>query len=118
MRKSIARIPVRSRTRPIVFACGGGGGGGAADTGLLRADFRKLVDGGIDDRLNAYPWGVELFDGDDDGTPEIYVGTLSNAFCLQAGVIGLPPERWECPNELWERETTSGPSSSPASIPP
>jgi len=101
MRKTTIRILSVLALAAIAFACGGGGGG-APDTGLLRADFRKLVDGGIDDRINAYPWGVELFDGDRDGTPEIYVGTLSNALCMQAGVLSLPPERWECPNELWD----------------
>ncbi len=103
MRTLAARTLASLGLATIVFACGGGGGG-VPDTGLLRGDFRRIADGGIDDRINAYPWGVELFDGDRDGTPEIYIGTLANALCMQAGVVGLPPERWQCPNELWNED--------------
>ena len=86
----------------VIFACGGGGSSPVpVDTGLLASDFTRIATDGIDDRINSYPWGVALFDGDDDGTPEIYIGTLSNALCMQAGVIDLPPVRWQCPNALW-----------------
>jgi len=70
--------------------------------------FIRIVRGGIDDRLNGYPWAMELFDGDRDGTPEVYVGTVQNPLCLQVGLAeligqgqGLPPERWQCRNDLW-----------------
>lgn len=70
--------------------------------------FTRIVQGGIDDRLNGYPWAMELFDGDGDGTPEVYVGTVQNPLCVQTGLGGMlgastdePPARWKCPNELW-----------------
>ncbi len=88
-----------------MLSCGGGDGGFVPpDTGLSLEHFERIASGGIDDRLNAYPWGVELFDGDGDGTPEIYIGTLANALCMQAGVLSLPPERWQCPNDLWDAD--------------
>ena len=82
------------------------------DTGLRQEDFKKIADGGVDDRLNSYPWAMEQFDGNGDGTPEIYVGTIANALCLQAPLMSwvelalpgfqlLPPTRWQCPNDLW-----------------
>jgi len=79
------------------------------DTGLNQQDFRQVAANGVDDRFQSYPWAVEPFDGDGDGTPEIYVGTAPNALCIQApGMIWLdeaipdyqflPPERWQCDN--------------------
>ncbi len=73
--------------------------------GLTEADFELIVDGGIDDRLNGYPWAMEQFDGDGDGTPELYIGTVQNPLCLQVW-IGAdpntpPPVRWQCRNDLW-----------------
>jgi hypothetical protein len=71
--------------------------------------FTRIVSGGIDDRLNGYPWAMELFDGDKDGTPEVYVGTVQNPLCTQTGLIAWflepltpkPPKRWQCRNDLW-----------------
>jgi len=82
------------------------------DTGLRQEDFRKIAGGGVDDRINSYPWAMEQFDGNRDGTPEIYIGTIANALCLQAPLMSwvelvlpgfqlLPPERWQCRNDLW-----------------
>jgi len=83
----------------------------AADLGsdaLKQGAFTRIVSGGIDDRLNGYPWAMELFDGDKDGTPEVYVGTVQNPLCVQAGAAGAvfntqvkPPKRWQCLNSLW-----------------
>ncbi len=81
--------------------------------GLNEDDFVQIASDGVDDRLNSYPWAMEQFDGDGDGTPEIYVGTISNALCIQApgmayldelipGYTFLPPERWQCRNDLWD----------------
>lgn len=103
MRKTITRFPAVLGLALLALSCGGGSSG-PPDTGLVRGDFKMIVDGGIDDRINAYPWGVELFDGDGDGTPEIYIGTLANALCMQAGVLALPPDRWLCPNALWSAD--------------
>jgi len=83
------------------------------DGGLYQKDFKRIAAGGIDDRLNSYPWAMELFDGDRDGTPEVYIGSLGNALCIQTpgmfwldyvlpGYTFMPPERWQCPNELWD----------------
>jgi hypothetical protein len=71
--------------------------------------FVRIVKGGIDDRLNGYPWAMELFDGDKDGTPEVYVGTVHNPLCTQTALIAAfldtatpaPPKRWQCRNDLW-----------------
>ncbi len=75
------------------------------DCGLSQEDFVLIASGGIDDRLNGYPWAMEQFDGDDDGTPEIYVGTVQNPLCLQywigANPNYPPPVRWQCRNDLW-----------------
>jgi hypothetical protein len=75
---------------------------------LHGADFVRIVSGGIDERLNGYPWGMELFDGDGDGVPEVYVGTVANPLCLQAALgaqagyqVDIPPPRWQCRNDLW-----------------
>jgi hypothetical protein len=75
---------------------------------LAREDFVRIASGGIDERLNGYPWGMELFDGDGDGVPEVYVGTVANPLCLQAALgaqagydVDLPPPRWQCRNDLW-----------------
>jgi len=85
--------------------------GFACNTGLNEEDFTRIAGQGVDDRLNSYPWAMEQFDGDGDGTPEIYVGTLGNALCLQAPLMSwislipcvhyLPPVRWQCRNDLW-----------------
>ena len=82
--------------------------------GLDAEDFRMIASDGIDERLNSYPWAMEQFDGDGDGTPEVYIGTINNALCHQMPGIGsidifpnyelLPPERWQCPNEYWDPE--------------
>ncbi len=80
--------------------------------GLKQEDFKKIAAAGVDDRLNSYPWAMEQFDGDGDGTPEVYIGTIGNALCLQAPLMSwvelaipgfqlLPPARWQCPNDLW-----------------
>lgn len=82
----------------------------SADQGLTVSGFVRIVAGGVDDRLNGYPWAMEQFDGDKDGIPEVYVGTVQNPLCLQAGVAGWaglsptnspPPVRWQCRNDLW-----------------
>jgi hypothetical protein len=80
--------------------------------GLTRQSFTKIAGGGVDNRLNSYPWGTELFDGDNDGEPEFYVGTVANALCIQAssetylysifGPDWKPPLRWQCRNDLWD----------------
>ena len=81
-----------------------------SDSGLSRDDFRPLVQGGIDDRLNSYPWAMATFDGDGDGVDEVYIGTLSNALCLQvpfgAGAstslpTPRPPSAWQCDVSHW-----------------
>ena len=73
--------------------------------GLNQEDFTIIASGGIDDRLNGYPWAVEQYDGDGDGTPEIYVGTVKNPLCLQvwigANPNSPPATRWQCRNDLW-----------------
>ena len=80
--------------------------------GLEEEDFKKITGNGVDDRLNSYPWAMDQFDGDGDGTPEIYIGTIANALCLQAPLVSwvelilpglqlLPPARWQCRNDLW-----------------
>ncbi|MFC1888299.1 hypothetical protein ACFL4G_00945 [Thermodesulfobacteriota bacterium] len=77
--------------------------------GLDTEDFRLIASDGIDERLNSYPWAMEQFDGDGDGTPEVYVGTINNALChqLRPDLGGSPPpEKWQCPNELWAPETS------------
>jgi hypothetical protein len=98
VQKTAIRILSFLGVTALAFGCGGGA---PPDTGLLAGDFVMIADGGIDDRIHSYPWGVALYDGDGDGTPEIYIGTLPNALCLQAGVLSLPPARWQCPNALW-----------------
>lgn len=79
--------------------------------GLERDDFRRLVANGIDDRLNSYPWAMALFDGNDDGVEEIFVGTIGNAVCLQlpfaAGLFAAlpflrPPSAWQCDVSHWD----------------
>lgn len=79
--------------------------------GLSREHFDLLVDGGVDDRIQSYPWAMELFDGDGDGEPEIYVGTIANALCLQLPMVPLlfelipglrPAECWECNIDHWD----------------
>ena len=82
------------------------GGLEISSCGLYEEDFTIIASGGIDDRLNGYPWAVEQFDGDDDGTPEIYVGTIMNPLCLQVWIgadanSAPPPVRWQCRNDLW-----------------
>jgi len=83
--------------------------GACDDGGLYEEDFTKIASDGVDDRMNSYPWAMEQFDGDGDGIPEVYVGTVSNALCIQApGMIWmnavipdftfLPPVRWQCDN--------------------
>jgi len=95
-----------------------GGTDGVEDMGISSAKtngFVQIVSGGIDDRRNGYPWAMEQFDGDRDGTPEIYIGTVHNPLCLQvvlsqllgeaAGLLAEldpPPERWQCRNDLWD----------------
>jgi len=82
---------------------------GCEDTGLKQEEFTQVAANGFDDRFNSYPWAMEQFDGDGDGTPEIYVGTVGNALCLQAPGMAwldevipdyhfLPPVRWQCDN--------------------
>jgi hypothetical protein len=85
---------------------------GCAGPGPLGAeDFRLLADGGIDDRLNSYPWAVATFDGDGDGAEEVYVGTMGNALCLQvplafdlmqSAFAPTPPDRWRCDETHWD----------------
>ncbi len=86
--------------------------GFACNTGLKEEDFSRIAGEGVDDRLNSYPWAMEQFDGDGDGTPEVYVGTLGNALCIQAPLMAWiellcplipyrPPVRWQCRNDLW-----------------
>jgi len=75
--------------------------------GLNQEDFRRIAGGGVDTRLNGYPWGMEEFDGDRDGTPEVYIGTVANPLCLQVWIGATPnspppPVRWQCRNDLWD----------------
>ncbi|MFC1888300.1 hypothetical protein ACFL4G_00950 [Thermodesulfobacteriota bacterium] len=77
------------------------------DVELYEEDFRLIASEGIDERRNSYPWAMEQFDGDGDGTPEIYIGTINNALCHQwvpTSYKNPPPERWQCPNEFWDPE--------------
>jgi len=74
--------------------------------GLNREDFTRIGAGGVDSRLNGYPWGMEQFDGDHDGIPEVYIGTVGNPLCLQIWIGASPnsqppPTRWQCRNDLW-----------------
>jgi hypothetical protein len=93
---------------PSCSSGGDGSGPNPADSGLFDNDFRQVASGGFDDRLNAYPWAMELFDGDGDGTPEVYVGTWGNGQCLQATSLpDPPPDRWQCPNPLFNKEDQS-----------
>jgi hypothetical protein len=89
----------------------GGSPFAAPTAGLSREDFQLLVGGGIDDRINSYPWAMSLFDGDGDGVDEIFVGTLGNALCLQlpfaAGLFAAlpflrPPSAWQCEDSSWD----------------
>lgn len=77
---------------------------------LARDDFSLMIDGGVDDRINSYPWAVALFDGDKDGVEEIYVGTIANALCLQVPMASIlfdlfpdarPPLSWQCGDQFW-----------------
>ncbi len=77
-----------------------------SNCGLNQEDFTLIASGGIDDRLNGYPWAMEQFDGDGDGTPEVYIGTVQNPLCLQVWIgadanSSPPPTRWQCRNDLW-----------------
>jgi len=81
--------------------------------GLLDAsEFDQVATAGIDDRANSYPWALALFDGDGDGTDEVYIGTLGNALCLQtplsyeafAAAGGSPPDKWQCDETNWMPE--------------
>ena len=75
--------------------------------GLDAEDFTRIASSGIDERRNSYPWSMEQFDGDGDGTPEIYVGTINNAICHQTTPRDWrspPPEKWQCPNEFWDED--------------
>jgi hypothetical protein len=74
--------------------------------GLTQQDFKRIASAGVDSRLNSYPWGMEQFDSDGDGTPEVYIGTVGNAQCLQVWIGATPnspkpPTRWQCRNDLW-----------------
>ena len=100
------RLPLLFLVLLLSFGCSGSDVEEVA--GLDVEDFRLIASDGIDDRLNSYPWAMEQFDGDRDGTPEIYVGTLNNALCHQQRPdLGgpPPPEKWQCPNEFWSPET-------------
>lgn len=118
MKRKVAVVGILALALFSVLGC---------DSGLKDSDFTRVAVGGVDDRLNSYPWAMEQFDGDNDGTPEIYVGTINNALCLQTpGMFWLdyiplydylPPERWGCRNDLygpglWEEyyEATWGPA--------
>ena len=88
----------------VVFGCR------TNDGGLVRKDFRRIAAGGIDGRINSYPWAVASFDGDGDGVDEVYVGTIANALCLQAPAASWlieqvpsyrPPARWQCDVTRW-----------------
>jgi len=92
----------------------------ACDTGLRQEDFTRIAAAGVDDRLNSYPWAMEQFDGDGNGTPEVYIGTIADALCIQAPLMSwidlaipgfryLPPARWQCRTDLWgdPRDLTS-----------
>jgi hypothetical protein len=79
--------------------------------GLTRDSFTQIAANGVDDRINSYPWGMDLFDADGDGEPEIYIGTVANALCAQVWMETYlytmfpdftPPERWQCRNDLWD----------------
>ena len=83
------------------------------DGGLYPRHFEPIAVGGIDDRIFSYPWGVALFDGDGDGTEEVYIGTAQNALCVQLPLFAAifevfpdltPPDRWECVNDQWDPE--------------
>jgi hypothetical protein len=95
--------------------------------GLNRENFTQIAANGVDNRLNSYPWAMELYDNDHDGEPELYVGTVANALCAQVwaetylytifGPDFKPPVRWQCRNDLWDpnnqipfRQATAGPA--------
>ena len=94
-RKVLKTLPVLVLSLWLITGC----------TGLEEKDFHKIASEGIDERLNSYTWAMEQFDGDRDGTPEVYIGTINNALCIQSVPEpggSPPPERWQCPNELWD----------------
>ncbi len=100
-RTTLAGFAVLALTVPLMI-----GGLQITSCGLVQEDFTQIVSGGIDDRLNGYPWAMEQFDGDGDGTPEVYVGTVQNPLCLQIWIgadanSSAPPVRWQCRNDLW-----------------
>jgi hypothetical protein len=79
--------------------------------GLTRDDFTRIASGGIDDRLNSYPWAMAMFDGDRDGVEEVYIGTIANALCLQIPMASFifeliddarPPAAWQCDLDSWD----------------
>jgi hypothetical protein len=79
---------------------------------LAAGDFVQIAAGGIDDRVNSYPWAVAPFDGDGDGEDELYVGTLGNALCIQVPQSGTsellvlgPPAEWQCDTAHWGDST-------------
>ena len=77
-RKVLTRCALLALGVPLIL-----GAAQIGNCGLNAEDFTQIASGGIDDRLNSYPWGMEQFDGDGDGTPEIYIGTWGNALCKQ-----------------------------------
>ena len=105
-RMTLAGFGVLALSVPLIL-----GGLQISSCGLYAEDFTQIASGGIDDRRNSYPWGMEQFDGDGDGTPEIYIGTWGNALCKQTPAIGgfmtaldpnfKPPLRWQCANAFW-----------------
>ncbi|MGF1508554.1 MAG: hypothetical protein ACFB9M_03525 [Myxococcota bacterium] len=72
-------------------------------SGPNESDFELIAEPGFGDRELTYPWAAETFDADDDGMPEVYIGTWADALCKQVvlglddvSLPGFPPARWQC----------------------
>ncbi len=120
-RKVLTRCAMLALGVPLIL-----GAAQIGNCGLNAEDFTPIATGGVDNWINSYPWAMEQFDGDDDGTPEIYIGTAQHALCIQVPRMDflltldpnfVPPTRWKCPNHLWDPNDQSAFNAEVASHP-